>query len=679
MFRFTLLFCVALVLSVFPFSAFADMSGTVTLQAGSTNNSYSFDAGATPGCAGDISYSYSSATVLGVSLGGVISAWGTAAIYAVPGAGGSEEYSSLTEPILQQLAYTSTGITNVVADTVFAVYTNGGHYAKVLVTAVSSTSITLQFVTYEVTAGAPVILSVRNNYSAEGSGEGLVWGIAPGTLFVVSGCGLAAPGSAATLQDPTHGLPLTLNGASLSMQFAGVTAQPALYYASPTQIAAVLPSSAPIGTWTITATYNQLSSSAPIGILPSAFGFDTYYGTGAGMAVATDVNYQLLTYTNAAQPGQTIVFWGSGLGAGAADSDTTYTPTPHPISVSGYPLHVLIGGIEASIVYQGRSPYPGLDQINVTVPQGVPLGCAVSVVAGNGDYYPVSNFVTLPISASGGACNDPLMGISAAQIASLSAKPTVNVGVLTIDQSSGDFSGSASANFFAIPGASLAAWAAQQYANAADVAFSPGAGMLLSLGSCVVNTYPYPAVAPPMPWYTLSSSLDAGSMTITGPTGTQALPQQSGPPPSYGAALNLPFPMTGGAFTFAALGGKDVGAFSATLDFPTQETFPGMSQSLSPLTVNYLGQTFTWTGGTADSYITFLGSNNNNATFVCNAPAAAGTFTIPEAVWKAMFGASNGYVRAQINAFPEPFSATGLDAGYVVGSVTPAFVGIVYP
>ncbi len=92
-----------------------------------------------------------------------------------------------------------------------------------------------------------------------------------------------------------------------------------------------------------------------------------------------------------------------------------------------------------------------------------------------------------------------------------------------------------------------------------------------------------------------------------------------------------------------------------------------------------MGQTIAWTGGTADSYVTFLGSNNNNATFACNAPAEAGQFTIPEAVWKAIFGANPGTITAQIDTFPQPFSAPGLDVGYIVGSATVTSAGIASP
>ena len=481
---------------VFPCSASADLTGTVTL---STNSTFNLNAGATPGCAGDIVWAGS--YYLGPS--------GAATMFVVPGAGGSAEFASLTLADLQSLTYAQTGISNPVVNDVFAVKTNAGSYAKVIVTAIAGTSITVQYLTYGATAGAPVILNVFNNY-----GYG---GISDGSLFVIRGCGLATPGSQAVLQDATKGLPATLSGASVSVAVNGVTTNPALYYAMPTQIAAVLPSNTPAGTGAVSVAFNGLTgTSPPVVVSPTAFGFASFYETGSGPGLANDVNYQLITPTHPAVPGQAVTFWGSGLGPSSQDSDAAYTNSPHAITVPGFPLQVLIGGIPAQILYQGRSGYPGLDQINVMVPLGVETGCAVSVVAVNGNYQIFSNFVTLPIAA-GGACNDPLIGIGAQQLASLSAKDTVTVGVMALQQGEGVFFGGAAlADFFTLPGAQLGAWLAGQYQS-----FSIGLSPQVSQGSCVAATGAASSPASPS-----ASSVAIGSLTFTPsvPSGTRILP-----------------------------------------------------------------------------------------------------------------------------------------------------------
>ncbi|MBM3814065.1 MAG: hypothetical protein FJW20_20755, partial [Acidimicrobiia bacterium] len=45
----------------------------------------------------------------------------------------------------------------------------------------------------------------------------------------------------------------------------------------------------------------------------NALGLFTLNGAGTGPAVITDANFNVITYTNAARPGQTVIAWGTGL------------------------------------------------------------------------------------------------------------------------------------------------------------------------------------------------------------------------------------------------------------------------------------------------------------------------------------------------------------------------------
>jgi hypothetical protein len=354
-----------------------------------------------------------------------------------------------------------------------------------------------------------------------------------------------------------------------------------------------------------------------------------------------------------------------------ADSDTAYTATPHGISVPQLPLQVLVGGIPATISYQGRSGYPGLNQVNVTIPQGVPPGCAVSVVAVNSNYQVISNFVTLPIVAGGGACTDPTMGVSAAQVGSLSGKAAVNAGLLAIEQANpGSPFGTALASFFTMQGSSLGSWVAGQ-----GLGLSPQ----VSLGSCVegVGLGTLPFVLPPY-----LPALDAGTMTITGPGGTRPLPEQAGPPPFYLAGLavqdGLWNPLTGGAFTFTAAGGKDVGAFTATLSFPIQETFTAIRSGSASVEIYRGGQTITWTGGAPGQFVTVSGSNAF-AGFTCNVAATDGQFTIPPSVLVPLAtSGSSGTLSLRVATYPQPVTAPGLDVAYVFGFAVPLWLNVTY-
>ena len=97
----------------------------------------------------------------------------------------------MNAPGLENLPFTA------VQGDLLVVLTNGGYYAKVLVTAIGSASATLQYLTYGVASvpTGPAIAAIQNNYSylQEGLPNN---GTAPGTLFIIKGTDLASATSA---------------------------------------------------------------------------------------------------------------------------------------------------------------------------------------------------------------------------------------------------------------------------------------------------------------------------------------------------------------------------------------------------------------------------------------------------------------------------------------------------
>jgi uncharacterized protein (TIGR03437 family) len=77
-------------------------------------------------------------------------------------------------------------------------------------------------------------------------------------------------------------------------------------------------------------------------------------------------------------------------------------------------LQIYLGGIAATILYQGSAGYPGVNQINVAIPANVSLGCLVSVVAVSGGI--TSNTATIPVQNGGGECTDLSLGIKGSQL-----------------------------------------------------------------------------------------------------------------------------------------------------------------------------------------------------------------------------------------------------------------------
>jgi len=544
------------------------------------------------------------------------------------------------EPVMSSLP-----ITPAVGDVV-AVLTNGGLYAKVLVTDISGGGITLQYLTYGASSApaGPAIKNVQNNYSYLLRGMPN-YGIAPGSIFLVSGTDLANPGPAVLQSSGGSGLPTSLNGAGISVTVNGVTVHPGLYYAIPTGIAAVLPSSTPVGSGTITVTYNgAVSSAEPILVVPTALGLDTYYGTGSGLTVAT-VGADFITAAHSASPGQTITLWGSGLGADTADSDTTFTSPPHAINT---PLQIYIGGLAASILYQGASGYPGLNQINVTIPQAVTPGCGVTIVAISGSI--TSNTTNIPINPGGGPCSDPLE--EAAGVA-VPAGP-YTYGTVSIGQATGlgQTSGFAGASFGKVSGN-----------------LSAAESLLTSLGNCSVAQ----AIIGVGTGVSITG-LDAGAITVTGPSGspvplTAAVSQKG----AYESVLPSGFiPAAGGTFTFNGAGGNDIGPFTAMVDYSNPLNWT--NQGSIPSVMRSQGVTVTWTGGDTKGYVQISGTSTSpqnangangsvSAGFVCLAPVSAGQFTVPPYILLGM-PAGTGSLTVENTTTPVSFTAPNMDYGY---------------
>ena len=86
---------------------------------------------------------------------------------------------------------------------VAAYQTNGGNLGKFIVTAITGTSLTIQYTTY--ISVTPKITGVQNNYSLLVTGLPN-YGIAPGSLFIIKGSSLASiPTSSVTLQRSERG------------------------------------------------------------------------------------------------------------------------------------------------------------------------------------------------------------------------------------------------------------------------------------------------------------------------------------------------------------------------------------------------------------------------------------------------------------------------------------------
>ncbi len=535
----------------------------------------------------------------------------------------------------------------------------------------------------------PVVNAVVNNFS--GIVPGLPnYGIAPASLFVIYGNGMCASAPLVTQTSAGSGLPQTLNGMTISVTVKGVTTTPGIYYAIPTQVAAVLPSTTPVGTGTITVSYNGKSGSAPLIVTKSAFGILTANLSGAGTIKASNLQYQDITPTASAAPGQTIILWGSGLGADTANNDRTYPMKQDNLKNAT----VYIGGVKADVLYAGRSLFPGEDQIDVTLPalgaapaleaanlrgrdlaqassldlqrslswgegesSGFQGGCGISVAVVSEGV--VSNFGTLPVNPGGGVCSDPELGITGG---SSSSTGTVKAGSVELSKTtvpSSDF------DTFK-PGAQAFT---TRYGASAFFSSTTGTSYVSyqSLENCIVNF----GVAPGNETVT---GLDAGkSIGLSGGgLSVQLTEEVAG---EYFDTLTST--LTGGtSYTFTGPGGKDVGSFSVKITFPATLNWTN-EKSISSITESE-GQLITWTGGATGTYMVIggqsstsppLGEVPQSVVFECFVPVGNQQFTIPSYVLLAL-PKGKGSLGITNTATPVGFTAAGIGHGVALASDT---------
>jgi uncharacterized protein (TIGR03437 family) len=623
-------------IATFPAAAWADQSGTVTLKPSTFLN---FETGATSVSGGDLLWN-----------GSALMPQGRAGLINL-GKYGSRGYKSIALRQASSAHYGSLPIEagSLVPGDVFGVRTAGGNFAKVIVVGSEGSSLLLEYTTFMTApapAGkalpAPVITKVQNNYSFILSGLPN-YGIAPGSIFVILGTNLSVDALTPLQVSLPPGLPTTLNQTTVTVNVNGTITTPALYYTSGGAIGAILPSNTPVGNGTITVTYNNVASAAaPIKVVPSAFGIDTLYGTGIGLGVITDSNYNYILLTNSAMPSQSVIVWGSGIGGDTANDDRTF-----PQSQDNLPsaIQVYVGGVAANVFYHGRSQYPGLDQINLTLPPNVPLGCFDSIVVQTGNF--VSNTATIPVSANGGPCTDAVTGLNGTQVQALANKGNAGVKslVATVNEQTSD-NGTVTDAAFALPAALPSAYFGNGYEY-------------VSQGSCII--------VPPGQGDLAIQPLNVGALSVTAPNGVFNLSLASGIPQVQLPSKSLT--SSPGTYTFTGAAGTDIGSFRAAIN--VQGPLSPTNKAAYATMTRAQGATVTWSGGFTGGDVEIVGNIGDQygtVRFFCHAPSAAGQIVVPPSILLAMPAGSGSLDITNLTA-PQAITATGLDTGFAVGTV----------
>jgi uncharacterized protein (TIGR03437 family) len=492
------------------------------------------------------------------------------------------------------------------------------------------------------------------------------YGIAEGSIFVIYGSGL---GPTTIDVAPTLPFGTSLAGTSIKVAAGGQSYSAFMVYTLNSQIAAVMPSNVPAGSATVQVTYNGTPGAAfTTTIVTSNFGISTVNQTGTGAAVITTGSYALITQTNSAVPGLTYTMWGTGLGPDAA-ADNNVAP-----GAIATPVQVWVGGVQANVSYSGRSSGVGLDQINFTVPSGL-SGCNVSLVVQTNAV--VSNITTIPVAANGGACSDPQNPTTAA-INSALANGSASIGEIFLEQLNLNLSldGFTSASASAVAGAAFESYTPTQYSYVGPSASNPAT--TASYGSCtVVSTVASltstGGSSTALPASLLPTGLDAGSITLTPPSGASVKFTEPATG-SYEATLSS---LSAGSYTITGSGGANVGAFTTSLAVPAPIAWTNQSAVAAGPIVRSQGQEITWSGGAANSYTAISGASvvigaltEITVTFYCTAQTSAGQFTIPPSVLLALPVSSTSstainFLSVGSTTNLATFTAPGINAGYI--------------
>lgn len=504
----------------------------------------------------------------------------------------------------------------------------------------------------------PVIYPTQVENSASYLRQGLPGsGIAQGSFFTIfgSGVGPTTPAQAGPLP-----LKTSLGGTSVTVTVGGQAFMAYILFAVSYQVNALLPSATPTGSGTVTVTFNnQTSSPEPVQIVSASYATYAFNSGGSGQAIATDQNYQVNSIIKTFHPGDWVILWGTGLGP--INGDDSNKP---PVGNLGSPT-VHVGNASLAPYYAGRSAdFPGLDQVVFQVPTGV-QGCYVPVaVETNGV---VGGSSTIAVSTSGETCSDSILGQD--MIDKLASGGTVRFGfvqmlaIILRNQSL--------PTGIAAPDLGFATFSEFTPQTAGYASYG------VSQGYCTTTSY-QPDASP--------GQLDAGpAITLQGPS-IATLPQAYPGWGLYFSQFN-----NGGQFFFSGLnysvsgtGGAKVGAFSvADISSIPSAYFSGI---IAGQTLSRSGDlTVTWTGGDPtlqNGQVTIAGlsaatsDGSIASSFMCTAPLATKTFTIPKWVLSTLPPSATGHIGIApypegyiwIGQFNNPvkFQASGLDKGILI-------------
>jgi uncharacterized protein (TIGR03437 family) len=188
--------------------------------------------------------------------------------------------------------------------------------------------------------------------------------ISPGEFVTLYGTGLAKSNQSAA---PPY--PPSLNGVSVS-----INNKPApLYFVSPGQLNVLVPFATTGPTATIVVQNNSVNSNTvTVPVAATSPGVYSLDQSGSGGGAILHADYTLVSPAKPAAAGETVLIFLTGLGAVTPTLSDGTAGTTGTLYRANTDLVVYVGGQQATVAFKGQAPgFPGLYQLNVTLPQGL--------------------------------------------------------------------------------------------------------------------------------------------------------------------------------------------------------------------------------------------------------------------------------------------------------------------
>jgi uncharacterized protein (TIGR03437 family) len=227
--------------------------------------------------------------------------------------------------------------------------------------------------------------------------------VAPLEMVSLFGSGMATGTAQAT------GYPLPTNLLGTQVLINGTPAP--LFYVSPTNIAVVVPAAihpdpgfpddAPWATFQVV-NNDTPSNSATVRAAFASPGVFTALSNGTGDAAMLHTDYSLVTASNPAVAGETVLLYLTGLGLVTPAVPDGAAASADPVSKTQSPVYVYIDNQWATVSFAGLAPgFAGLYQVNVVVPKTPDSGDVSLLVDVENVAFTVQS--TIPIAGSSSA------------------------------------------------------------------------------------------------------------------------------------------------------------------------------------------------------------------------------------------------------------------------------------